>query len=138
MRNPWGSEKFKGDWSDSSGLWTPELKAEAGYKDDTEDGFFFISIEDFKEMFDQASINKDGKDFYQHSFLRLGDDGSKKTEDAPVEAGTWQHQLTISSEIDQNIWVSVNTWDRRSSSRSCHREWGSFHYAQASWNNYRY
>ena len=26
MRNPWGSEKYKGDWSDNSELWTEELK----------------------------------------------------------------------------------------------------------------
>jgi len=26
MRNPWGKVEWKGDWSDASDLWTPELK----------------------------------------------------------------------------------------------------------------
>ena len=26
LRNPWGSGEWKGDWSDSSSKWTPELK----------------------------------------------------------------------------------------------------------------
>mmetsp|Transcript_34743 Transcript_34743/g.42709 ORF Transcript_34743/g.42709 Transcript_34743/m.42709 type:complete len:109 (+) Transcript_34743:119-445(+) len=35
VRNPWGRETYTGDWSDSSSLWTPELKKEAGYSDNT-------------------------------------------------------------------------------------------------------
>jgi calpain-15 len=27
IRNPWGSNEWTGDWSDSSDKWTPELKA---------------------------------------------------------------------------------------------------------------
>lgn len=26
IRNPWGSEIYKGDWSDKSPLWTPEFR----------------------------------------------------------------------------------------------------------------
>ena len=26
LRNPWGHQEWSGDWSDSSHLWTPELK----------------------------------------------------------------------------------------------------------------
>ena len=46
MRNPWGHEIYKGDWSDDSGMWTEELKEEADFylKDD---GIFYISIEDY-------------------------------------------------------------------------------------------
>jgi hypothetical protein len=30
MRNPWGIEKYHGEWSDDSKLWTPEWRKEAG------------------------------------------------------------------------------------------------------------
>jgi len=26
MRNPWGQGEWKGEWSDNSPLWTPELR----------------------------------------------------------------------------------------------------------------
>ena len=40
MRNPWGHELWKGDWSDESPLWTDELKAEV--EDDwNDDGYTF-------------------------------------------------------------------------------------------------
>ena len=50
MRNPWGHEIYKGDWSDDSGMWTEELKEEADFylKDD---GIFYISIEDYFKEF---------------------------------------------------------------------------------------
>ena len=32
IRNPWGSELFHGDWSDSSTKWTEKLKEDAGLK----------------------------------------------------------------------------------------------------------
>ena len=30
MRNPWGHEIYKGDWADSSELWTDDLAEEVG------------------------------------------------------------------------------------------------------------
>lgn len=30
LRNPWGSERYTGPWSDNSDLWTDALRAEAG------------------------------------------------------------------------------------------------------------
>ena len=48
MRNPWGSEKYSCDYSDSSELWTPELRAEAGATEGSvNDGVFFMTVEDF-------------------------------------------------------------------------------------------
>ena len=41
MSNPWGVDVFKGDWSDSSPLWTPALRAEVGSTVDEYDGVFF-------------------------------------------------------------------------------------------------
>ena len=51
MRNPWGSERYKCDYSDTSDKWTPELRAEAGATEiATNEGVFFMTIEDYHSM----------------------------------------------------------------------------------------
>lgn len=47
IRNPWGEEGFKGDWSDKSSKWTAASKREAGHKD-ANDGYFFMSHTDYQ------------------------------------------------------------------------------------------
>jgi calpain-15 len=43
MRNPWGSGEWKGEWSDKSDRWTPELKKMFNWKD-ADDGEFFMAF----------------------------------------------------------------------------------------------
>jgi hypothetical protein len=48
-RNPWGSERWFGDWSDDSPLWTEAFKAEVGgVTSNSNDGKFWMSIEDYQ------------------------------------------------------------------------------------------
>ena len=46
-RNPWGSEKYTGKWSDKSDLWTDAMRNQAGSVM-ANDGIFFIPIEEYK------------------------------------------------------------------------------------------
>jgi calpain-15 len=55
MRNPWGKKEWTGDWSDSSQLWTPELKAQLNVSS-REDGIFFMSMNDFQKYFNDIAI----------------------------------------------------------------------------------
>ena len=47
IRNPWGAEEYKGDWSDSSTKWTPALRTQAGSVVKN-DGEFFIPVADLE------------------------------------------------------------------------------------------
>lgn len=48
LRNPWGSERYKCDYNDSSALWTKELRQEAGATPEAvNEGIFFVTIEDY-------------------------------------------------------------------------------------------
>ena len=55
LRNPWGKGEWKGDWSDSSHLWTPELRHQLGLVDE-DDGIFFMSYEDFQKYFSNFDV----------------------------------------------------------------------------------
>jgi len=57
IRNPWGFKEWKGDWSDKSDLWTPELRKKFGCED-KEDGVFFISFDDYVDFFYITSVCK--------------------------------------------------------------------------------
>uniref|UniRef100_A0A8D8YZE4 Calpain-D n=1 Tax=Cacopsylla melanoneura TaxID=428564 RepID=A0A8D8YZE4_9HEMI len=57
LRNPWGHFSWKGDWSDDSNLWTPELR-ETLMPRGASDGVFWISFEDVLKYFDCIDICK--------------------------------------------------------------------------------
>lgn len=56
LRNPWGKHEWNGDWSDSSSLWTPELKTSINLKDFSEDGIFFMAVEDYVKAYSWSEV----------------------------------------------------------------------------------
>ena len=57
LRNPWGHFSWKGDWSDSSKLWTPGLKARL-MPHGSDDGLFWMSFSDMLKYFDSIDVCK--------------------------------------------------------------------------------
>jgi len=55
IRNPWGEYEWNGDWADNSGLWTPELRLQAGHTI-ADDGTFFMSIDDFYNLYSYTFV----------------------------------------------------------------------------------
>ena len=50
VRNPWGTDEWRGAWSDGSEQWTPEWMHELNHKFG-DDGMFWISYEDLLDKF---------------------------------------------------------------------------------------
>lgn len=55
LRNPWGDHEWLGDWSDTSELWTEELKEALGMEE-AEDGIFWMIDNDFFYYFTSIDI----------------------------------------------------------------------------------
>ena len=55
LRNPWGGFEWQGDWSDSSDLWTEEIKEELNVVLADDDGTFWMCFDDLLKHF--FSIN---------------------------------------------------------------------------------
>ena len=65
MRNPWGSERYKCAYSDTSDLWTPRLREEAGAtKTAVNEGIFFMTIEDYYKMGQSTVYSYDTENWY--------------------------------------------------------------------------
>lgn len=51
IRNPWGKFEWKGEWSDGSKEWTPELDKITGHTNE-DDGTFYMPFNRFCEQFE--------------------------------------------------------------------------------------
>ena len=72
LRNPWGQGEWKGDWSDDSNKWTPQLKQQLGWSS-ANDGIFWIRVDDFCKQFSQICITKLNSGYrYASQPIKLG------------------------------------------------------------------
>jgi calpain-15 len=58
LRNPWGNFEWDGNWSDSSFLWTEEMKQLVKPSLDGEDGSFWMGFDDFMFKFDTIGLSR--------------------------------------------------------------------------------
>jgi hypothetical protein len=68
MRNPWGTDgNYNGTWRDADPRWlTNNYTSQVPYKNNTADGLFFISIDDYNTYYDYMSVTY-FQDSYVHS-----------------------------------------------------------------------
>lgn len=83
LRNPWGRGEWRGDWSDNSPLWTPQLKAQVQLKSE-DDGIFFMSWDDFQKYFNDFDVC-----YFEDNYQRC----AKKYTSSPTTPTVVQFQI---------------------------------------------
>ena len=74
IRNPWDQEFYAGPWSDSASIWSnEELLTKASHELEN-DGEFFVSIEDWTQLFESITIAQDVQGWKRSNHEVLGDD----------------------------------------------------------------
>ena len=58
LRNPWGNGEYNGAWSDSSHKWTDSTKKQCDFKENNDDGVFYMSFDDFIKYYVIMGIAK--------------------------------------------------------------------------------
>ena len=87
-------------------------------------------------MFRETRINYDPTNLYSDHFLRLNDDGTGATDN---EKGGKRHWLTLTSDVDQTVWVIANTWDDHAAPTQCHSASDDErHIIEPAWGEYSY
>jgi len=56
IRNPWNVDKYTGPWNDTDSRWTPALRAQVPYINNTNDGGFFIEEKEFVYAFNYFTL----------------------------------------------------------------------------------
>eukprot|EP00054_Salpingoeca_dolichothecata_P008770 m.49733 g.49733 ORF g.49733 m.49733 type:complete len:845 (+) comp17946_c0_seq3:46-2580(+) len=121
LRNPWGRFEWNGDWSDSSPLWTAELREELKVST-ADDGLFWMSFEDFLKYF--ASLNvcfshtNTGEEWqdairvkgaFQCNDITVGVNPSTQAVEEQVAAPVYELLVTESTDL----WIGLHQEDRK-------------------------
>ena len=57
LRNPWGSREWNGRWSDTDSIWDSiDPHEKSIYRDNAEDGIFWMEFKDFLTEFESMTI----------------------------------------------------------------------------------
>ena len=94
------------------------------------DGKFFMSLKDYKEMFVYTYVNKDVTDWKTASFLKLNDTTGANNSSPASFCGEecTEHKFTLTSAIEQEVWITAHTWDDRCMAEQCLSKWNeNFH-----------
>ena len=111
LRNPWGDFEWRGDWSDSSSNWTPELREELEVTDKN-DGAFWMSFADFCHYFSRVQI------------CRLNDNYKYVSYKADHDKGEYA-LIRMSIPQDSLQYIGVSQIDQRTFPRSSAYEYSA-------------
>ena len=100
IRNPWGSEKYWGPWSDRDDRWTEDFKKEAGLVV-SDDGLWWIDAFNYHENFSMTSVNPDNSDMHQSYYALFDLDKGYEQSDT----------LVVTSNVAQTIYMSAYLYD---------------------------
>ena len=99
LRNPWGREKFDGDWSDfDSERWTTNKRRQRKIPT-ADDGLFYISVEDYLKHMDYTYINYDTTNWYHAYFMMWGDPAERNGSEHICGLDCTQHRLYVESRV---------------------------------------
>ena len=120
MRNPWGQETFKGNYSDkkANSEMTSAVAAELNHTIDENDGTFWMLLEHFKSQVQYIGINYDTSNWHHDYFLALNDtkEESKEGEWNFCGSDCYRYKAYVKNMSDQPnvVHVGAHTWRPRS------------------------
>ena len=118
VRNPWGTEKYNGDYSDSSAKWTSDAMRKRAGLVKANDGEFFMPINLYRTNFESTSVSYNMDNVTSAHHLTLN--GPKKQTGTSVFCPTCSiHKYNITTAKDQKVNLRASTWDARGLPATC-------------------
>ncbi|XP_055333295.1 calpain-15-like [Paramacrobiotus metropolitanus] len=98
LRDPWGRQAWRGDWSDRSKVWTPALRQQLLPHGDAE-GLFWISLSDFVKYFESVDISK-----YREHWKEIRVQGKFPNCALHTNWSVWMLSVTETTEVDFTLY----------------------------------
>ena len=118
VRNPWGSEQYKGAWCDACAEWndvSEDIKNELNFAK-ADDGIFYITVEDYQTAFESTEVNYDisNNEWIGDYYLYLNDNNTGDADSGFCD-GCTKHEFTLTntSEEPQRVFAAIHTWEDR-------------------------
>ena len=118
MRNPWGTEKYKGPWCDSCDEWTDETAKQAGHAN-SNDGVFFIPIDVYQKQVSYSIRNYNDENLKRSTHLVLNDVSNNPGDTPYCGEKCTKHQYSLKSDSEQRVIVKAVTWENRAAPTKC-------------------
>ena len=124
LRNPWGTETFRGDWSDESELWTEDLLRQANHtlhSETNNDGKFHMSFADYMRQLEYTDFSLDVAKMHHSGFLVQGDDALKVPREELFGDGFVynEHLLHVRSNVTQTVHISAHSYSYKHYHGAC-------------------
>ena len=116
LRNPWGSERYKGPWCDDCEEWnsvSQEVKDSLAFTS-ANDGVFYMPLEDYHIYFEETNVTFDisDGDWHEDHYLFINDEDRKNSD---YYYDKTKHEFTVknTAEEAQKVYVQIHTWADR-------------------------
>jgi hypothetical protein len=77
-----------------------------------------MSVEDYHDQTMATWISKDNETWHSDYYLMLNDE-TNSGDNQHCRGSCSRHTLTITSAVDQTVWVAAHTWDDRQNPGKC-------------------
>jgi len=111
-RNPWGAETYFGPWSDTSDVWTDDLRQQVNHFE-SDDGKYYMEFADYVEYMEYTDFSRDVYGMHYAAFAFLGDGEPLNRNTVFFEDDTEYniHTLKIYSSEAQNATISAHAYN---------------------------
>ena len=125
LRNTWGWDSHidmtnaYADKPDPS--WTEEEKSEMGFSTNKHDGLIFLTLDEYYPNFSETIISENTETMHTSTYLKKGDTYESRVPGwlTGKSADYNSYVMKVKSDVAQTVWISGNTFDKRSYSEAC-------------------
>ncbi len=120
LRNPHGTDHYKGPWSDDDPRWNnPSVAAQAGFRKNKNDGIIHMDLATFMQGFKFMDIGVDINDWHLNYMMEHDADRWYPGTSKYCGKTCAKQQVKFTSDVAQTVHITAHTWHKRNAPAAC-------------------